>query len=431
MAPIKLATSRFAPGGPSAERARTGPPAGASWLRFGDELAWLAEPEHWSGVAQAARGAGVALREHPREIDRTRLYLVNQKGRLFQREHPEAKVLLDKGRFLLVDLDPGAAAAMAKDVRPCFSLRAVAELDDTGAGGHVIFSARADAARTADPVIQAMVNRLSRATYEADLRWLAGLPTRLSSSAHYRTACDLMDQKLAALGYTTSRQAIVADGASSQNVIARRAGSGPAATRGVVIVTAHLDSINIENGPAADAPGADDDGSGSAGVLEMARALKDYPGVHDLVLVLFGGEEQGLFGSQQFVGAMSAAERQRVRCAVTMDMIGVLNTTVPTVLLEGRAQSQSLIDGLASAAATYTGLAVETSLHAANSDHVSFLDKSVPAVLTIEGADSTNEDLHSARDTLDRINFDLALEILRMNTAYAAQARRSACSAAA
>jgi Zn-dependent M28 family amino/carboxypeptidase len=80
-----------------------------------------------------------------------------------------------------------------------------------------------------------------------------------------------------------------------------------------------------------------------------------------------------------------------------------------------------MLDGLSAAASTYTTLVVETSVNAANSDHVSFLDKGIPAVLTIEGADSTNHEIHTARDTLDRINFDLALEILRMNTAFIAE----------
>ena len=70
------------------------------------------------------------------------------------------------------------------------------------------------------------------------------------------------------------------------------------------------------------------------------------------------------------------------------------------MLLEGRALSQPMLDGLAAAASRYTSLAVETSVNAANSDHVSFLDKGIPAVLTIEGADSTNDEIHSARDTL-------------------------------
>jgi Zn-dependent M28 family amino/carboxypeptidase len=54
-------------------------------------------------------------------------------------------------------------------------------------------------------------------------------------------------------------------------------------------VGAHLDSINISGGPTAPAPGADDDGSGSAGVLSIAQAFKNHAALHDLRLILFGG----------------------------------------------------------------------------------------------------------------------------------------------
>ena len=144
--------------------------------------------------------------------------------------------------------------------------------------------------------------------------------------------------------------------------------------------------------------------------------------VHDLVFVLFGGEEQGLFGSKHFVRSLSAAQRSRVRAVVNMDMIGTLNTPAPTVLLEGRGSHSPCWTGSPLRRRATPALAVETSVNAANSDHVSFLDKGIPAVLTIEGADSTNDEVHTARDTLDRINFDLALEILRMNTAFVAKA---------
>jgi Zn-dependent M28 family amino/carboxypeptidase len=106
---------------------------------------------------------------------------------------------------------------------------------------------------------------------------------------------------------------------------------------------------------------------------------------------------------------------------VNMDMIGALNTPAPTVLLEGAPLSQAVLDGLAAAAATYTGLAVQTSLHPERSDHVPFIDNEMAAVLTIEGADGANDEIHTARDTLEHVNFDLALEILRMNTAFVAE----------
>jgi hypothetical protein len=430
MEPVKLATCRIAPAAAGQARAAAfaagDAPSGVAWMKFGDELVYYGEPRHWPQLTESVSRAGASLRERPGTLDRARLQVVVQKGGLFQREHPDVPVLLDKGRFLLVDLDPATARKLSRKKEPCYSVRGLDALDRTGAKGRnrVVFETRSRdteraAARASDPKVQALVDRISRATFGADLTRLATFPTRLSTSTHYKAACDFAEQQLASLGYATSRQTITVNGKRSQNVLARRNGSGPA-SRGMVLVTAHLDSVNHEDGASAPAPGADDDASGSAGAIEIARALKDHTGRHDLRIVLFGGEEQGLFGSRHFVAAMPAKQRTKVRAVVQMDMIGTLNVPTPSVLLEGKKLSQSVIDGLAAAAATYTGLTVKTSLNAADSDHESFLDKGIPAVLTIEGADHSNHEIHTARDTLDRINFDLALEILRMNTAFVA-----------
>lgn len=441
MTPIRIAicrTPRAAarrPAAPAARRAAAPSsqadlaPAGVSWLKFGDDMVYCGVGKPWSELKSRAGRARAALREHPDEIARERLHVVAQKGRLFQREHPDVPVLVDKGRFLLVDLDPKRAKKIGKGDVPCFSVRPLEALTATRARGRhrIIFDALPRvAARTAraaaDPVIQGLVNRISRQSYEADLTRLVQFNTRHSTRPEFAAACDFVDQQLAGLGYTTSRQSIQVNGSPSQNVIAVRTGSGPAGSRRVVLVSSHLDSINHEGTATSPAPGADDDGSGSAGVIEIARALKDHQGKHDLKLVLFGGEEQGLFGSKRFVAAMTPAARAKVRAVVHMDMIASLNSASPTVLLEGAALSQSIINGLSAAASTYTGLTVQTSLNPFNSDHVPFIEKGVPAVLTIEGTDDANHAIHTARDTLDRLNFDLALEILRMNTAFVAQA---------
>jgi Zn-dependent M28 family amino/carboxypeptidase len=92
------------------------------------------------------------------------------------------------------------------------------------------------------------------------------------------------------------------------------------------------------------------------------------------------------------------------------------------VLLEGAPLSQPLIDELAAAAGTYTSLTVQTSLHPFNSDHVPFIEASIPAVLTIEGTDGANHNIHTAGDTLDHIDYDLALQVVRMNVATTASA---------
>ncbi len=80
--------------------------------------------------------------------------------------------------------------------------------------------------------------------------------------------------------------------------------------------------------------------------------------------------------------------------------------------------SQNVIDALAEAAHTYTGLTVQTSLSPYNSDHVPFIDAGIPAVLTIEGADGANDNINTANDTLQFVDVDLAMEILRMNVAF-------------
>ena len=55
-----------------------------------------------------------------------------------------------------------------------------------------------------------------------------------------------------------------------------------------MLVTAHLNSINLHGGATASAPGADDNASGSAGLLTLARVLQKHSGLHDLRLILSG-----------------------------------------------------------------------------------------------------------------------------------------------
>jgi Zn-dependent M28 family amino/carboxypeptidase len=287
-----------------------------------------------------------------------------------------------------------------------------------------------------DPDVVALLATLSREAFLADLEAITAHRTRRSSSAGFDEAATWAAAELERVGYGVCTQAVPRGGGRCRNVIADRPGTG-SEPRDVVLVTAHLDSINLSESPesppgsadaggslstlpAADepAPGADDNGSGSAGLLALARTLAGRSTALDLRLILFGGEEQGLFGSLTYVAELPAAERIRIRAVLNMDMIGGRNTSEPGVLLEGAEVSQDVIDALARAAATYTGLAVSTSLRPFNSDHVPFIDAGIPAVLTIEADDSANTRPHTANDTVDMVDPDLAVEILRMNLAY-------------
>jgi Zn-dependent M28 family amino/carboxypeptidase len=241
--------------------------------------------------------------------------------------------------------------------------------------------------------------------------------TRHSAGAGFLDALEWARSRLTDLGYQTHVHTVRLDAGTTRNLIADRVGEGD--EREIVYVTAHLDSVNTR-GPAAAAPGADDNASGSAGVIAIGQALAHRAAGHDLRLILFGGEEQGLFGSRQYVRGLDATERTRISAVINMDMIACRNTASPTVLLEGSPTSQTVIDALADAARA-TSLAVQTSLDPFNSDHVPFLDQGIPAVLTIEGADGANDRVHTERDTLESLDIDLAFEILRMNTVFVAR----------
>ncbi|HEY5882441.1 MAG TPA: M28 family peptidase [Nakamurella sp.] len=349
-------------------------------------------------------------RSPARPLDR--LHLVVQNGRTFQQEHPEVPVLADKGRYLVVDIDPATARASIHPEQACFAVVPL-PLDST------VFSRATLVPAAPEPWVRELVDRVTAGRFRVELDKLVAYGTRYSTSSAYRAAATAVGDELAAQGYAVALTPITVRGRPSWNVVAERPGSGPD-PRPVVLVTAHLDSINLAGGPAALAPGADDNGSGSAGLLTIARIFAGHRGTADLRLILFGGEEQGLFGSRQYVAGLDPSERDRIVAVVNMDMIGSPNTPAPTVLIEGGEVSRPVMDELATAAATYTTLIVQTSLTPFNSDHVPFIDAGIPAVLTIEGADGANDRVHTDQDLAKYVDDELAGQILRMNVAFLA-----------
>jgi Zn-dependent M28 family amino/carboxypeptidase len=388
---------------------------GTSWAQFGDKVLLYADDTAWEEITQRTERSALQLQEHPATVNRAHLHVVVQNGRLFQQEQPDIPVIVDRGRILLVELEPDRVRQLEEKSTTCYGILPLGE-------NQVVFAVQDMATRRATRVdwIENLVNRVAHSSLETDLRYLVAFPTRHSLSDHYANAATWARDQLAALNLTARLQNITVNDSPSWNVIADKMGNAADNTRQVVLVTAHLDSINTQGGPMAPAPGADDNGSGSAGLLEMARAFSAHRGEHDLRFILFGGEEEGLFGSKEYVASLPTSEKRRIRAVLNMDMIATLNTSTRSVMLEGAPLSQGVIDGLVEAAATYTDLTVETSLNPFASDHVPFINAGIQAVLTIEGADSTNSNIHSINDTLEHINYDLALEILRMNVAFVA-----------
>ncbi|ROO84126.1 PA domain-containing protein [Actinocorallia herbida] len=86
----------------------------------------------------------------------------------------------------------------------------------------------------------------------------------------------------------------------------------------VVMVGAHFDSV-------PEGPGINDNGSGAAALLEVARYAREQPARNRLRFAWWGAEELGLLGSAHYVDALSAAERAKIRVYLNHDMIASPN----------------------------------------------------------------------------------------------------------
>lgn len=108
---------------------------------------------------------------------------------------------------------------------------------------------------------------------------------------------------------------VLAERRRTANVLAESRSGDPA---DVVVVGAHLDSV--ERGP-----GINDNGSGSAVILEIAEQLAGRQSRNRLRFAWWGAEELGLLGSRRYVTTLSRAARQRVALYLNFDMVGSQN----------------------------------------------------------------------------------------------------------
>jgi Zn-dependent M28 family amino/carboxypeptidase len=217
-----------------------------------------------------------------------------------------------------------------------------------------------------------------------DIRRLAGdIGPREAASRSFAEAADLVAERFTDLGYDVRRtQVRVPAGSSwgtpvrrgrSQNVIAEPPGFDP--TEEHVVVGAHLDTVPV-------APGAEDNASGVAVLLELARLASLQPPQVPVQLIAFGAEEprgpgdaNHHFGSQQLVGRLSPAERRSIVGMVALDRVGVRAGYVP--VCRGGADGTSLRTALREA-----GRRAEVTTRPCQnttSDHWSYEKAGVPA----------------------------------------------------
>ncbi|MDF8263115.1 M28 family metallopeptidase [Luteipulveratus flavus] len=201
---------------------------------------------------------------------------------------------------------------------------------------------------------------------------------RAAGSAGYQASVDYVKGKLDEAGFTTTVQEFDSPNGTSYNVIA----DWPGGTSGkVVMFGSHLDSVE-------EGPGINDNGSGTAGVLETALtyAKSGEKPTNTVRFAFWGAEEQGLYGSTHYVDSLSSGDTSAIASYTNFDMIASPNPGY--FVYDDNSNGNGIRDDL-TAHYDEVGVKWEYTDPQGRSDHAAFIDAGIPTGGVYSGGEET------------------------------------------
>ncbi len=184
---------------------------------------------------------------------------------------------------------------------------------------------------------------------------------------------------------------------AGHNVIAK-----PPGKECETVTGGHYDSV-------PQAPGASDNATGTATTIEIASLMAKAGQMGSNCFILFGAEENGLVGSRAWVNSLTAAQKDRLRFMLNLDMVGV-GDEFWGIIGNANLQGQAIDIG------TKLGFDVRRfALSGASSDHASFINAGIPAVFLYRLNDPL---LHTPQDVSPRVRPDLLEQAAKMGIAF-------------
>ena len=192
----------------------------------------------------------------------------------------------------------------------------------------------------------------------------------------------------------------------TQNVMAMQRGTDPALRGEYVVVGAHFDHLGRSSFDAMDPEaksairhGADDNASGTAAVLELARRFRTAPARRSIIFVNFSGEELGDLGSEYFVDH-SPVPLDSIDAMLNFDMVGRLrNDKLIVYGVTTATEMRAIVDSANTAQPPLAITALGDGF--GPSDHASFYAKKIPV---LQFFTDMHEDYHKATDVASKIN---------------------------
>lgn len=273
----------------------------------------------------------------------------------------------------------------------------------------------------------------------AHLRALIAERHPFSSPVALQQAEDYLAEQFRLLGLEVSTHSFEALGGTYRNVIGTRSASNPSPESDApLIIAAHYDTV-------MGSPGADDNASALAVMLEVARCLLDVPLSRAVRFIAFCLEEEDLLGSLAYVSWLRES-KQEVSGAIVLECVGYATSdegsqrkpsgvpiAVPSVgdflAIVGNTASAALaaavggaarerVPDLKTVALTVPGNG-ELLPDTRRSDHAAFWHYGYPAVMLTDTADFRNPHYHRSTDTLDTLNLEFMEKVAQAVTASA------------
>lgn len=273
----------------------------------------------------------------------------------------------------------------------------------------LIFSLKINA-QTHNDFHQSLVDQVNYENIEENLTDFANFGEKQLGSSAATNALNWMVGLYQSWGYTNIEQHEVNQwGQTGYNLIVTKTGSVYPDT--YIIIDGHYDTIN--------GPGANDNGSGTAIILEMARILKDINTEYSIKFIHFTAEEWGLIGSYQYVEDIVIPQNLDIRLVFNIDQVGGIagdiNDTITCERDESspnynNSQSADFTNQLMTCMELYSDLDINLS-YAYGSDYVPFQEEG----FVITGLYEFNESPypHSSQDTVANVDFDFIHQVAK------------------
>lgn len=275
-----------------------------------------------------------------------------------------------------------------------------------GGTGDVVSSPSEEEPAAYDPVIASIVANVSKSQV-TDYIWdLQNFTTRYAYTDELNQSATYILEELGSNpNVVNESQYFVYSSRTYRNVLGTLPAFNPN-NKTVYIVSGHYDSISSD--PMNDAPGADDDASGTAVAMEACRVLSEYKLNATVICAGWTAEEIGLVGSDVY--AKDAKDKgMDIGMVLQFDMVGYDPSGLLGLDIIGDFPSAWILDEFIDANIDYSiGLDLTDYINpgAGRSDHASFWAQGYPAMMAIESV-FNQPNYHTTSDTIDKLNLDL------------------------